>query len=85
MNTPTAIEPDVITTTHIATSFKIRCVNLNLFNSATFVATLLDSSGNNISDKVITLTQEQYLEWKNDDAYIVDLIATELGVKQTTS
>ena len=81
MNTNTPIEPDVITTTRTATSFTIKCMNLDLFNSASFLATLVDSSGINISNKVIILTPEQYLEWKNDDSYIVDLVATELGVK----
>jgi hypothetical protein len=85
MNTNTAIEPDVITTTRIATSFRIKCVNLDLFNSATFVAFLQDQSGDTISQKNITLTSQQYLEWKNDDSYIVDLVATELGVKPTAS
>jgi hypothetical protein len=80
MNTNTPIEPDVITTTRTATSFTIKCMNLDLFNSASFLTTLVDSSGFKISNKVINLTPEQYLEWKNDDSYIVDLVATELGV-----
>ena len=78
INTP--IVPDVITTTRTATSFTIRCMNLDLFKTASFVASLLDDTGNVIDNKFINLTNEQYLEWQNDDTYIVNLVATTLGV-----
>ncbi len=79
INTP--IVPDVITTTRTATSFTIRCINLDLFKSASFVASLLDDTGNVIDNKYVKLTNEQYLEWQNDDTYIINLVASTLGVK----
>jgi hypothetical protein len=83
INTP--ILPDVITTTRTATSFTIRCMNLDLFKSASFVASLVDASGNVIDNKFINLTTEQYLAWQNDDTYIVNLVASILGVTPSVS
>jgi hypothetical protein len=80
----TPIVPDVITTTRTATSFTIRCMNLDLFKTASFVASLLDANGNVIDNKFINLTNEQYLAWQNDDTYIVNLVATILGVVPST-
>jgi hypothetical protein len=80
MNSNTPIEPDVITTTRTAVSFTVKCMTLTLFNNASFLASLLDISGNVISTEYITLTQEQYLEWNNNDEYIINLIAGILGV-----
>lgn len=78
INTP--ILPDVITTTRTATSFTIRCMSLDLFKSASFVVSLVDSDGHVIDNKFINLTNEQYLAWQNDDTYIVNLVASVLGV-----
>jgi hypothetical protein len=78
--TVTPIEPDVITTSRTATVLTIRCMSLELFTSATFLATLSDASGGIITTQVIKLTTEQYLAWNNNDAYIIDLVASILGV-----
>ena len=80
MNTDTPIVPDVITTTQIAVSLNIRCMSLTLFETATFMANLADVNGGLVKTQIITLTTEQYLQWNNNDEYIVNLIAGILGV-----
>ena len=87
MNNPitTPIEPDDIITKRTAVSFTIACQNLTLFTSASFFVSLKDASGGIINTQLITLTQEQYLAWNNNDQYIVDLVASILGVTPTTA
>ena len=80
MNTVTPIVPDVITTTRTATSFTIMCRSLELFNTASFIVNLLDSDRKNISTQIVTLTTEQYSQWMNNDSYIINLVASILGV-----
>ena len=80
MNTTTPINPDVITTTRTATSFTVTCRSLTLFQTASFLVSLLDATGKNISNQIITLTTQQYSEWMNNDDYIINLVAGILGV-----
>ena len=81
MNTTTTpINPDIVTTTRTATSFTVTCRSLTLFQTASFLVSLLDASGKNISNQIVTLTTEQYNQWMNDDDYIINLVAGILGV-----
>jgi hypothetical protein len=70
---------NVITVTYSGIS--IACTRLDLFKGASFYATLLDSSGNMVKNTTqpVSITQEEYSQWNNDDEYIVNLIATKLG------
>jgi hypothetical protein len=79
-NTNTQIVPDPVTTTRIATSFTVTCTSLTLFTTASFIIYLLDEKKDLISTSFLNLTQEQYLEWNNNDDYIVNLVAAQLGV-----
>lgn len=55
--------------------FGAQCVGLTLFENASFVGYGLDSSHNVIMNKLITLTTDQYNEWKkHDDNYIIKLV-----------
>ena len=60
-------------------SFVVTCRTLTLFESATFNVDLFDVNGNNIVRKIIELTQEQYLDWNNNDDFIINLVAQQLG------
>lgn len=80
MNTNTPIEPDQVVTTRIATSFTVSCQSLTLFKSASFIIYLLDADGGIISTSFMSLTQDQYLQWNNNDDYIIGLAAAQLGV-----
>ena len=79
------IEPYVITTTQTVASFTVSCRTLNLFTNASFTVDSFDVNGALISRQVVPITDQQYLEWNNDDNYIIDLMATILGYKLVTS
>ena len=80
MNTDVPIVPDEITTKQTAVSFIVTCRSLELFTTASFLVNLMDINRSIISSQLITLTQEQYLEWGSNDDYIINLIATILNV-----
>ena len=81
MNTnTTSIVPEEINTKKTAVSFTVSCRALELFKSASFVVHLMDANRNIISSQVITITTEQYLQWNNNDDYIINLIASILNV-----
>ena len=79
MSSPTQIEPYTQITTNVIRSFTVSCRSLTLFTNATFTVDSFDQSGNLISRQVVPITNQQYLEWNNNDEYIIDLMATILG------
>ena len=78
-NKVTPIQPFSTTTTTIATSFSVSCRSLVLFSGATFTVDLFDSNGGLISRQVMPMSSDEYLLWKNDDSYIINLFAVKLG------
>ena len=74
-----SIQPFVITTSRTVVSFTVICHNINLFNDATFKVDSLDADGNIVNRQYLTMTQEQYLAWNNDDSYVINFVATTLG------
>jgi hypothetical protein len=80
MSSPTnPVEPYTQTTTQVITSFTVSCRSLDLFNNATFTVDSFDINNSLISRQVVPITNQQYLEWNNNDEYIIDLMATILG------
>jgi len=73
------IVPDVITTSVTVTNFTVECQQLQLFQGATFIVKSFDSVGSLINVKIISISQEEYLNWNNNDDYIINLMATKLG------
>lgn len=73
------IQPFTKTTTQIITSFTVSCRTLNLFENAVFVVDSFDNNKGLVVRDLISLTNEQYLEWNNNDEYIIKLVAKELG------
>ena len=61
MATPTPIDPFIVTTTNIVTSFTVTCRSLVLFTNATFTVDSFGRENNLISRQVIPITNEQYL------------------------
>jgi len=84
MSNNTPIEPYTQVTTQVVTSFNVSCRSLDLFNNATFTVDSFDINNNLISRQVISITNQQYLDWNNNDAYIIDLMATILGYTLVT-
>ena len=75
----TNIQPFTKTTTQVITSFTVSCRTLNLFENATFVVDSFDNNKGLVSRDLISLNTEQYLEWNNNDEYIIKLVANKLG------
>ena len=73
------IQPFIFTTTNTAVSFTVTCQELSLFNNATFRVDSFDVNGNIVNRQFVTLTNEQYLSWNNNDEYVVTLVAAQLG------
>jgi len=63
----------------IIVSFNVSCRNVNLFENASFTVDSFDISLNLISRQVLTMTTEQYLDWNNNDAYVIQWVADTLG------
>jgi len=79
MSNPTQIEPYTQITTKVIRSFTVACRSLTLFSNATFTVDSFDDSGNLISRQVVPIDQQQYLEWNNNDEFIIQLMASILG------
>jgi len=79
MSTPTPIQPFPIVSTNVVTSYTVSCRSLILFTSATFTVDSFGVDNNLINRQVIPINQQQYLEWNNNDEYIINLMASILG------
>ena len=79
MSTSTPVQPFTITTTTIVTSYTVSCRSLTLFTNATFTVDSFDINNNLLSRQVIPITNDQYLEWNNNDEFITTLMAQILG------
>ena len=73
------IQPFVYTTSTTVTSFNVTCQSLTLFQTADFRIESFDVNKSLVVINTMSLTQEQYLEWNNNDEYIMRLAATQLG------
>ena len=78
------IQPFVIKTTQTVTSFTVSCRTLNLFENATFTVDSFDVNKILVSRQVVPITNQQYMEWNNNDEYIIDLMADTLGYTLVT-
>jgi hypothetical protein len=73
------IEPYDETTVNTAVRFSLDISKMELSVSATFRASLYDVNDRCFANKYVTLEGQAYLDWGNDDQYVVDYIAAELG------
>ena len=73
------IEPSTETTTKIITSFTVNVMRLELFESVTVNAMLYGAQGNFLEVKTLTISGQDYLDWNNDDKYLIDKVAQLLG------
>ncbi len=60
-------------------SIRVGCQTINLFQNATFIVDLFNAEGVRVDRQIITITNEEYLAWNNNDEYIMNLVATKLG------
>ena len=76
----TPIQNYTYTYTRVATRMNIRCIQLNLYESAIFSVELYDDSYNHVTTKSVILEGEEYSNWGNSDDYIKTIIASKLGL-----
>lgn len=60
--------------------FTITNLNITLFNQATMMAMLYDDDIM-FDGLFLTLAGQEYLEWNNDDEYLVDWVARQIRIQ----
>jgi hypothetical protein len=75
---PNIVPFDKVVTTVIY-SFDIQSIEINLFNSAKIRVTLLNEQGNIVDVSIVLLEGDDYTNWGNDDNYIINFVANDLG------
>ena len=73
------IQPYIQQTTTTITSFNVSCRTIELFNNASFTIDTMDANGNLIGRQVLTMDNENYLLWNNDDSFVITWAAQQLG------
>jgi hypothetical protein len=58
--------------------YKIVDVKIKLFENASFTVLLYDTDSNLCESRFYTLTNEEYLEWFNDDTWLVRWVKNKL-------
>ena len=80
MNIKQEIEPaPFIFPVKIVHSFEIQVLNLVLFQSVTIMVTLYDENNIPIDNKMLTISGDDYLNWFNDDNYLIDYALNNLN------
>ena len=75
----TPIQPSTETTIKVITSFTVNVMSLELFTSVTVNAMLYGVNGNFLEVKTLTFSGQDYLDWNNNDQYLIDKTAETLG------
>lgn len=78
----TSIVPVVktITQTTTSTSFELFIGEWILHKSARFRVIMMDDNNKMTETIYVTLSGEDYLNWGNDDQYVINFIASQLGL-----
>lgn len=81
MNIRQEIEPaPFIFPVRIIHSCEIQVINLILFQSVSVMVTLYDENCSPIENKMLTISGEDYLNWSNDDNWLVDYTLNKLNL-----
>jgi hypothetical protein len=80
MSSASNVVPHDFTSSTTVTSFSIQNCAVQLFNGASLDAFMFDQNGQLYKVQRVNVDQEEYLAWNNDDTYIVNLVATKLGL-----
>ena len=73
------IEPITKTKVNIVSKIEISIIELLLFKSVKVRVVLFDDNKNIINSNILTLIGQDYLNWKDDDNYIVDYVKTNIN------
>jgi len=75
----TSIQPFDKTITKTVVSFSLNITSMIFNTSATFRVYLYDVNNKIIETTNIIVEGDEYLNWSNDDNYIIQLVAVKLG------
>lgn len=73
------IQPVDKTTTKTITRFSLDISKMTLNESATFRVSMFDVNDKYIDATNVTLEGQAYLDWGNDDTYVINYVASALG------
>jgi len=73
------IQPVDKTTTKTITRFTLDISKMTLNSSASFRVSFFDANDKYIDATNVTLEGQAYLDWGNDDQYVINYVAAELG------
>ncbi len=73
------IVPAEKTVTKTVTNFTVSVVQLNLFTNVIVAVTTYDVDQNQIDSLLMDISGENYLAWNNNDQYIINYVANQLG------
>jgi hypothetical protein len=76
-----SIQPFDCTQVKTATGFRVEIQELTLFQSVRLRVELLNESGNLIELKFVVLEGDDYMNWNNDDSYVLKKVAEKLGLQ----
>lgn len=81
MNIKMEIEPSVfIPPTRVIHHITIQIMNLVLFKGASLLVSLYDQNDYIIDNKVIEIDEANYLNWSNDDNWVVNYVMQQLSL-----
>jgi hypothetical protein len=79
MSSQIYIEPSTQVVTNIITSFIANVTSIELFTSAIISVNLYNADPNLIKTVNLPLVGDDYQNWANNDQYIIDYVAAQLG------
>jgi hypothetical protein len=86
MNITMDVEPSVfIPPTRVIHSITIQVFNLVLFKGATIMVSFFDVDNYPIDTKTVELEGESYLQWANDDNWLVNYILERFSLTKKVS
>ena len=66
---------------YLVKSFDINIIILDLTKSVDLTARCYDKNGDFLYQKSFSIVGEEYLNWSDDDNYLIDLVASKLGLE----
>jgi hypothetical protein len=73
------IVPHEVVSTEVASRIDIRIMRVELFTQVDLHVTVLSSNGKIINSQMLTLKDDDYKSWSNDDSYLYTYAANKLG------
>lgn len=73
------IVPATQTNVVVITSFSVQVISITLFSKAELRVDMFDESKIRVNSCVIEMKGEDYANWNNNDEYVYEFVANQLG------